>query len=1046
MIKATRQQIEVIESDAPLKRVIACAGSGKTWVLTRSIIRALESGWCRPEEILALTFTINAAENMRQRVRRLTEKKDLDLDMYTFNSFGNEIIYQNSFELGLGKDFRLITGRQSWQVLYQVFSELDLSGVKIGRDTGKFLQDLLSFIEDMKNNLISVKELEKYLDNRRIILESYRSKALRREEEETALAAEKLVEVYRRYEAVKRQNNMIDYSDQVFLPYMLFGHRKAIREKYSQKYRYILIDEFQDTNVAQARFLTRLYKKGYNRMMIVGDDDQGIYSFRGACVNNILDFGQWECFGGQKVSDHFLSVNFRSGAGIIESTHSVIRQNRNRFDKKVTAGDKSKESRIFFNLDRTLEEEAVSISGYIEDLIYNKGLKPGDIAVLSRVKRFQEIAESLKARGIRYELVGNRNFYYEPEILFIISWLRIIDDITDEISMAYILKSDRYKIGDRDMFFLKKSRGDGSRTDLVGGIRDCRANRYLSPEAKERLGSFLASLLLYIKRSGMLDLKELISLIFEDSGLLQELRSGLGPVYRSRMRNVENLIRIAADFKKSSGDNIIDSFITYIRDVAVTGDDPDTLEITGDNAVKLMSIHAAKGLEFKAVILPMLWKDHYLGRSGPGQRFVIPSVLRKDSPLWQEKKDFSSAGEFAAARRQERQEEERRIFYVACSRAKSILIFSHSRYGSQEDLDDEGKKPRDIVPFFIELAAGSSRIIPLGEEEAAFLSEMGAGCLERHDIGKEKYFGGKGKETARKAADRTVYDWKKAEDRLAEEVRMFSVRKSGLQLDRERSPVENIGRKEPVQMPAPLRESSPAGGTRTGSGKKGSIYPLTPLLDYLECPVMYKWRYVHSIPGKYNEAMETGEKVHKYIEDISRLRYRKYPAEKNRILAGADKEIRPFIEAFLDSRLAGISPGRPGELFLERLFYYRTRDRFITGKLDRLDLNGEKAEIIDYKTGRYRGNSLSRRYRLQLSVYMAAVCDILGIAPGHTMGSILFLGDGKIITVQGKSRDIKSDIRILTDAIDSINRHQFQPVEGRDCRRCSYRHLCSDSL
>jgi DNA helicase II / ATP-dependent DNA helicase PcrA len=146
MIKATRQQIEVIESDAPLKRVIACAGSGKTWVLTRSIIRALESGWCRPEEILALTFTINAAENMRQRVRRLTEKKDLDLDMYTFNSFGNEIIYQNSFELGLGKDFRLITGRQSWQVLYQVFSELDLSGVKIGRDTGKFLQDLLSFI------------------------------------------------------------------------------------------------------------------------------------------------------------------------------------------------------------------------------------------------------------------------------------------------------------------------------------------------------------------------------------------------------------------------------------------------------------------------------------------------------------------------------------------------------------------------------------------------------------------------------------------------------------------------------------------------------------------------------------------------------------------------------------------------------------------------------------------------------------------------------------------------------------------------------------
>jgi len=1045
MIKATRQQIEVIESDAPLKRVIACAGSGKTWVLTRSIIRALESGWCRPEEILALTFTINAAENMRQRVRRLTGKKDLDLDMYTFNSFGNEIIYQNSFELGLGKDFRLITGRQSWQVLYQVFGELDLSGIKIGRDTGKFLQDLLSFIEDMKNNLISVKELEKYLDSRRMILDSYRSKALRREEEETALAAEKLLEVYRRYEAVKRQNNMIDYPDQVFLPYMLFGQRKAIREKYSQKYRYILIDEFQDTNVAQARFLTRLYKKGYNRMMIVGDDDQGIYSFRGACVNNILDFGQWECFGGQKVSDHFLSVNFRSGAGIIESTHSVIRQNRNRFDKKVTAGDKSKESRIFFNLDRTLEEEAGSIAGYIEDLIYNKGLKPGDIAVLSRVKRFQEIAESLKARGIRYELVGNRNFYYEPEILFMISWLRIIDDITDEISMAYILKSGRYKIGDRDMFFLKKSRGDGSRTGLVDGISDFRRNRYLSREAKERLASFLASLLLYIKRSGMLDLKELISLIFEDSGLLRELRSGLGPAYRSRMRNVENLIRIAADFKNSSGDDIIDSFITYIRDVAVTGDDPDKLEITGDNAVKLMSIHAAKGLEFKAVILPMLWKDHYLGRSGPGRRFVIPSELRKDSPLWQEKKDFSSAGKFAAALRQERQEEERRIFYVACSRAKSILLFSHSRYGSKEDLEDEGKKPREIVPFFPELAGGSSCIIPLGEEAAAFLGGIGAGCLEHNDKGKEKYFGSKGKKTVRKA-ERAAYDWEKTEYMLAKEVRKFSGSNSGMPRDPKRSPVEDTGRKELGPMPELPEESPPAGRAGTGSRKQGSIYPLTPLLDYLECPAMYKWRHIHSIPGKYDEAMETGEKVHKYIEDISRLRYRKFPAEDNSILAGADKGIRPFIEAFLDSRLAGISPGRPRELFLERLFYYRTKDSFITGKLDRLDLNGEKAEIIDYKTGKYRGNSLSRRYRLQLSVYMAAVCDILKIAPGHTTGSILFLGDGKIITVQGKSRDIKDDMGILTDAIDNINRHQFEPVAGRGCRSCSYRHLCKDSL
>ncbi len=1043
MIEATRQQTDVIESKAPLKRVIACAGSGKTWVLTQSIVRALEEGWCRPDEILALTFTINAAENMRRRIGKLLGSSDLDLDIYTFNSFGNEIIYQNSYELGLGKDFQLITSSQSWQILYEVFGGSDLSGVDIGKNTGKFVQDLLSFIEDVKNNLISVRELEEYLEKSQDILDSYKSRALRKQEEEINTAAAELFEVYKRYEGIKAARNMIDYSDQVFLPYKLLSQRKALREKYSQKYKYILIDEFQDTNVAQARFLTLLYKKGHNRMMIVGDDDQGIYSFRGACVNNILDFENWECFEGEKVSDHFLSVNFRSGPRIIDSTHCVIRKNEKRFEKKVTAGDESRESRVFFNLDQTLDDEAGSIASYIRNLIYDKGLKPGDIAVISRVKKFARIGEALKNAGIRYELIGNSNFNHEPDILFMISWLKLIEDIGDEISMMYLLKSDKYRLGDRDIFFLKNDGESGKRIDLIGGIMDYSRNPYLSSTAKKRLTSFKESLVLYMQKSGVLDLKELISLIFEESGLSHELRSGFGRSYKSRMRNVESLIRIAADFKKSACSPGNADFITYIKDVARTDqDDPDTLEITRDNTVKLMSIHAAKGLEFEAVIIPMLWKNQYLGKSGSSSRFSIPSYLKKDSPVWQDKPGFSSASRFNDALKQQKTEEERRIFYVACSRAKSILLLSHSRYESREDLEGGGKKPRETVPFFDDLVKGSRHIIPLDKEAADYLSGIdesypGSSMIDG------KYFNGTTGKPGRLAVRRKTYDWKKIEDNLAGALGILSRDKRKISPDLGNFLGPGISSGEIEEMLAePVRKTVKALNIQRHR-KSRTIFSLTPLLDYLDCPAMYRWRYEYSIPDRRNLAMEIGEKVHKYIENITRLQHGIGSLDKARLLNNSGKDIKPYIEAFLESRLADIVPGRPEKMFLERLFYYRSGKSFITGKLDRVDITRPGAEIVDYKTGTINSNSLPERYRLQLSTYMAAVSGITGIPLESARGSMIFLGDGKIISIQGNEYQIKQDMEMLAGAIDSISKGYFEPAETKDCRKyCPYKNLC----
>lgn len=1015
MIESTRQQKDILKSVVPVKRVIACAGSGKTWVLTRSIADAIESGKCRPEEVLALTFTINAAENIRARAGRMLGNRDLDLDVYTFNSFGNDMIYQNSFELGLGREFQLITRNQSWQILYEVLKDADISGIRIGRNPGNFIDSLLSFIEDIKNNLISTEDLRSYLDKKDSILEGYRSKALAAEEKKTALAAGELFKVYLGYEKTKAERNMIDYSDQVFLPYKLLTERKVLREKYSQKYKYILIDEFQDTNVAQARLLTLLYKKGYNRMMIVGDDDQGIYSFRGACVNNILDFQSWDCFEDEKVTDYYLSVNFRSGPGIIDTCHNVISVNKKRFDKKVTSGASGRKSEIFFNLDETMDAEAISIARYIGDMIYKGNIKPEEIAVISRVKKFEKIADALKEAGIKYEMVGNRNFYYEPEIQFIMSWLKVIDDIKDEISMTYILKSGRYRIGDRDLFFLKNNIESGRRRDLIDGIRGCRDNKYLSIAARQRLSSFLESLLLYIKKSGVLDLKELVSLIFEDSGLSNWLRSGFGQNYKSSITNIEDLIRIASDFKKSYAGTGNDDFVTYIRDVAKTNyDDPDTLQLSGRNSVKMMSIHAAKGLEFKAVILPMLWKNHYFSRGGSNSRFAIPSDLRKDSPVWRDKGSYKSASEFKDAVRQLKEEEERRIFYVACSRAKDMLLLSHCRYEDAADAESKDKKPKEMVPFFTDMVKSGSPVVPMNKDAVSFLKEIDPGY--ENDITKSEVFSGSGKRAVgEKNRSGVDYDWNKLGKGLAAELDKVSG-----------------GCEEPDR---PKAETVPVEGQ--------DMFSLTPLLDYLDCPALYRLRYIYSIPGKINRAMAAGQEVHKYLEDISRTLFSCGPESISGFTENAGHDIKPYTEAFMESRFADMVKQKPDKLYLEKLFYFRTNDAFITGKLDRLDIRGKEAEVVDYKISRNTKDKLPARYRIQISLYMAAVSAIAGINLPSVTGSIFFLGSGNIATISGDEKRIKDDVGMLTGAIDGIRNQEFERAEKDSCsKQCPYYHLC----
>jgi DNA helicase II / ATP-dependent DNA helicase PcrA len=1071
-IKETEEQLNIINSEADVKRIIACAGSGKTRVITGNIIKILNEGICSPDNILVLTFTRNAAENMRLRVRK-NIKKDIDsenINIFTFNSFGNEIISENSFELGLGKDFKIINSSQSWQILYEIFDESSLKYIKTKKKVGEFLQNLLNYIEDLKNNLVSVEQFREYLNNYREITASYKSRALRKREEELINIHRELSGIYQEYEKRKIGTNCIDYPDQVFLPYFLFCKRKTIRDRYCQRFRYIFVDEFQDTNVAQAYLLSLLYKPGYNRLAVVGDDDQGIYSFRGACVENILDFHKFDKFKNRHVYDFYLTTNFRSGDSIIETVSSIISANKKRFNKELKSESKKKDSAVVFYSKKTHEEEAAEIAEIIKYLA-SGGIKLKEIAILARRKRFGGIIKELEAKGIKFELIGGKNFFFEPEILFIISWLKAAEDINDEISITYLLKSDKYKICDRDMYFIKrKPGGSGEKVDLIDGVINSGSNPYLSGETKKRLKDFIESLRLYISRSGELELKELISLITEDSGIMNELKSEFGPVAKRKIKNIESLIRVSSDFQKSNLQSNLSGFITYLRDVAKTDyDDPETVEFSGENSVKIMSIHAAKGLEFEVVFIPFMWKGDYMGRTS-GKDYMVPAELRKDNRIWQEKKNFKSAGDFKQALDDIKFEEERRIFYVACSRAKKILVLSYSEYGDSETYNKDNAKPKEIVPFFGDIInkGESNSLKIINKEGLDFVRENYNGELFRSYDNYEEVFHfikprgeNKSKKSKNDAAAFTRNKWKSLEKKLYSEIL-----KPGSREPEERRIINAVN-----TVNSHLIESNVFKDKETGH----KFFPLTQILDYKKCPLLYKWKYVYLIPEKTGEELKMGEEIHKYIENITLIGFnnsRKSESNKSREKIIKDAIISrlkndaaaKYIQTFIDSRFWDFSDLK--SLKTEQLFYWKVDNYFIVGKFDRVDIKkNNRIEVIDYKVSGYSGGrdinneqhnadrnifgagSSSQPVNLnlfQLCSYIGALSGIYKKPAGDIAGFLLYLKDGVEKSLQPGDDDIEKIKQDILGTVNNIKNNNFKFNYSNSCRkRCSYAGLCS---
>ena len=587
-----KQQEAVLHKEGPCL-VIAGAGSGKTKVLTTRIANLIESG-VPSYQILAITFTNKAAKEMKERIASLTSFNDAFVG--TFHSFGMRIIRENVEALDMKRNFTILDSDDVISLIKRILKE---KGYEPKVVSPYFIRSKISFI---KNEMLTTYEIEKYFTD----------------------DLEKIAyEVYLEYNNILQKNNSVDFDDLLRLPVLLFERHPDILEIYQNRYRYILIDEYQDTNEVQYKMVKLLAKKRRN-LFVVGDPDQSIYQFRGANYKNILNFEK--DYPDTKVIS--LEDNYRSTKMILDAANDVIKNNQNRKEKNLKShhGDGAK---IKYMRAVDEKEEGHFIIKEIKKLL-EEGYSKKDMAVFYRTNaQSRSLEEQFLKSNIPYKVVGSFYFYSRKEIKDLISYLKLILNPEDDISLRRVINTPKRGIGDASIARLE-TLAEEKKTSMFDAIES----------GKELIFKGLIKTLQ--KDAESLSLTELVEDVLTKSGLKQELENEKSLEADLRLDNLNEFKSITANYEKETGSVDLGDFLEEISLVADIEEHKEDKDV-----VTLMTLHSAKGLEFPIVFLTGMEEELF-----PHQN----SLAEKDGL-----------------------EEERRLCYVGITRAKERLYLTNAR-------------------------------------------------------------------------------------------------------------------------------------------------------------------------------------------------------------------------------------------------------------------------------------------------------------------------------------------------------------------------------
>lgn len=980
-MKLTKPQQKAVEYNKGPLLIIAGAGAGKTFVLVEKVKYLIKQRLAKPDQILALTFTDKAAREMEERVDKALPYGYFQMYISTFHAFCDQILREEAQHIGLSPAYKLQAQAES--ILF-LKSNLFLFQLKYFRPLGnpnKFIEGLIQHCSRLRDEDVTPEQYTSWAKNKKLKLKNKKS-------EEDKVEVEKNLELsaaYKKFQDIKIKENVMDFADLIFYTLSLFRKRKNILEGYRKQFKYILVDEFQDTNIAQYELIKLLAPNDKNpKLTAVGDDSQSIYKFRGAAVSNILQFMDYY----PKAEKMVLVDNFRSNQKILDTAYQVIKHNDPDTleakldiskDLKSRTGPGDDKSINFYLADR-VEEEADYVAHQIKKLKNTtssdgKKYRWQDVAVLVRANNHADpFVRAFSRASIPYQFLGPGMLFKKAEVKELIAYLKTLYDINDSASFYRLLSIDAFDLDRRDLAnlisFTRKT--NLSLFETVEAYLSFFYPELSKPEysnykkhlflIKKETREKLYKIYQTINRALSLLKKEtagqILYYFLEESGYLQKLINYKTEKEEQMALNISKFFDKLKTYETEHQDASVFAVVDYIEMSMELGESPIASDIdwTDVDAVNILTVHSAKGLEFPIVFLVNLTNERFPTRKRREQVPIPDELIKEVLP----------EGDYHIL-------EERRLFYVGMTRAKDrVYLTSASYYG-------EAKRERKVSRFVVE-ALGKTAVLRAEDEKKMEKSQL------------------------------SIFDFKTVEEMVPKR-KIQLTNFSFSQIDTYKTCPLRYKYQYVLKVPTPPSAVLSFGETIHNALQE--FYQLfklgeNPNFETLLQIYQRSWNPIGYSTKSYEKSMkEEGERI-----------------------------LKDFFDKYHTKDLQIID--------LEKWFKIKIEDDiFIRGKIDRVDKKNGQIEIIDYKTGK-KPTDKRLKESLQLSLYALAATD-----PGwynkeidHVTLTFYFLQEGEKVSSRRKREDLAEVKKEVKQVAEKIRQGKFEPHFGFWCDFCPFKINC----
>ena len=1034
----TDEQRAVLEHPGPLL-VLAGAGVGKTTLLTRRVIDTIDRDGIPPEQILAMTFTRAAADEMRSRITEtLRERGSTDASnrvvVRTYHGFAGEIIREFGMRLGISPKARPMSETEKWGVLEDVFDQLTFNAIEI-RSAGHAFKNILDFVKDAQDHLLTPHDISEYVARLRNAGVAPKAEPLVQQWDDMSKA-------FVAYQQRKLETGAIDYGDQITYAVEILRSFPMITAALQARHPYLFVDEYQDSNPAQRELVLELVDPTDSKLFVIGDDDQAIFRFQGANVRNILRLPEEPRLAPNPPTVMTLVGNRRSRPPILDVANRIADGMTER-EPKTLRHLRGGHATIGAYVADTEHGEAAWIASQmfaVRDLGSDKEPQYtwGDFAVLCRTHTTIDVVQqALKLANIPSTRARREHLLACTEVDQIRATLQVLVTPDNDIAMARVLASPRWRLNESELQALTQHRSviqaqsetttAGAyvpRPALLDAVMDVTAVNNISSETSDRLRTLIEELKHLTKTAQLEPLNNTVKSVVERGAYLEELTVGGEPDHIEARTAIDEFTRLAASFG-GTGLSGVRAFLRFLDRADEAGDrnlSSDEPPASDSSQVLLSTIHNAKGREWPVVFIAgLVIRDTNKQREDAISRAPYPlRAQRADLPHFPDEA-FTNDSDLATAIEHRNEglatldnDDERRLMYVALTRAREHLYISRAHW------DGEIKKPRAPLPYWDEiLETGHCSI--LGDES---LSPANPSLTNpRPSVGKTR--------SARTLIAENIEALlaaNQADGAVAAALNGSATDKTWESLRDATLADLNL-----TQRPRRLPEVPSALQLYSTS--------YSALNSFQACPRHYRHRYIDHLPTRPNPSRQMGSTMH-------------------RILAAAGGDIGDILiedDDHLDGDLQSALADQPELLdrfgksrwgqrpatHVELEFNLAINNHVVRGSIDRVDrLEDGTLEIVDFKTGKYRPHQ-ELRADLQLPIYALAAAELLGAQPEQIRASLYYLGSDREWTLDWSMEHAAEARRQVAELLDEMTTSTFAKTDDLSrCRHCDFAHVC----